>query len=224
MRARIFGVLIGGFGCFMIGLSYIAILTVFAERKREKIVVLGGVALSATLLFFGFFFFFAGAWSIYFEIGSRPAGLEFMVIPFGILLFAAGILIVSQLVGERKRKWIIALGMIVCSLPFFYAGFFYLYSGAMIYLLLDSSVTELIWAGILGGGLILAGIIFVARALSQVKSLRAPYAPPKEERMDAYAPKDTYASLIPKGRFCKHCGKLVSVELGSCPNCGKELE
>jgi hypothetical protein len=45
-----------------------------------------------------------------------------------------------------------------------------------------------------------------------------------EERMDAHAPKDTYASLIPKGRFCKQCGKLVSVELGSCPNCGKELE
>jgi hypothetical protein len=46
----------------------------------------------------------------------------------------------------------------------------------------------------------------------------------EEERMHPYAPKDTYASLIPKGRFCTQCGKLVSVELGSCPNCGKELE
>ncbi len=195
-----------------------------AERKRGKIVVLGAAAVSATLLFLGLFFFLAGALSIYYGIGGRPAGIEIYGLFFGLLLFAAGILIVSQLVGERKRKWIITLGMILFSLPFFCAGFFYLYSGVIIYLFLDSSVTELIWACIWGGGLILVGIIFVARALSQVKSLRAPIVPPKEERMDAYAPKDTYASLILKGRFCKQCGKLVSVELGSCPNCGKELE
>jgi len=46
----------------------------------------------------------------------------------------------------------------------------------------------------------------------------------KEKRIYACIPKDTHASLIPKGRFCKQCGKLVSVELSSCPNCGKELK
>jgi len=62
--------------------------------------------------------------------------------------------------------------------------------------------------------LLVSSIVLVLNAVS----IFGLFSIDKEEKMHEYVPKDKYASPIPKGRFCKQCGKLASVELGSCPN------
>lgn len=174
------------------------------QSGEKKWIIVARTALSATLQFGGLFLLAVGVWTILYDPTARGLYIGLVSVYFGGSITAVAIMMMLELIEVS-----IALSAIL----FFFGSFLFL---AGVDGLFYGSKYAL-WLGIL---MMCFGSLIMAVGIKVMLELRAP----KEERMDAYAPKDTYTSLIPKGRFCKQCGKLVSVELGSCPNCGKELE
>jgi uncharacterized membrane protein HdeD (DUF308 family) len=161
--SSIWVVLFGGFGCFQIFMGTIVVGMLFEERRREWIVVLGAIAISVTLLFFGFFFFLLGALSVFLGISSRPAGLEYLVMLFGGSILAPGIIIVLKLVEEKKRKWIITARVSSSATLFFVGSLFLICS-----FVLGSRIGDFLNPFSLlidgfGGSMIAAGILVVLK-------------------------------------------------------------
>lgn len=65
--------------------------------RVQKLVIVMGIALCVTLLFFGFFFFIGGISSLVIKSGGSRYGLEYWITFFGGSLIAAGIIIVLKL-------------------------------------------------------------------------------------------------------------------------------
>jgi uncharacterized membrane protein len=143
--------------------------------------------------------------------GGVLYGLEIMIRSYFVLASCFSLLTVLTLFLKREER---ALNLGIITLVLF--GLFYGFDVIARYYdiargyYISYTVTRLLLSLII----VVLNVVSVFGLFSIVK----------EERMHVCIPKDTSASRIPKGRFCKQCGKLISVELSSCPNCGKELE
>lgn len=73
-------------------------------RKREWIVVLGTTALVIILFSIGSFFLYWGLWNYLFGYGTRPVGLENVLIFWGGGMVIIGIVIVLKLVAFLSRQ------------------------------------------------------------------------------------------------------------------------
>jgi hypothetical protein len=166
--SSILGVLFGGFGCFQIFMGTIVVGMLFEERRQERIVASGAVAISVTLLFFGFFFFIVGVWGLLFAYGGLY-GLSYLLMLFGGSTLATGIIIVLKLVEPKKRKWIITARIASSATLFFIGSLFLICSfvlGSRIGVLFNSLALSF---GGFGSSLIAAGIIIVLKLVEARK-------------------------------------------------------
>lgn len=126
------------------------------------------IALGAILLSIGSVFFYSGAWIYLSGRGTRPAGLEYLMMGFGGSMLIVGIVLVLELVpypwASKVRKWIIAVSTLVFDIILLYIGSLILYGGASIYL---SGSRYAQFTGslsmIIGGSIIIVGTLIALR-------------------------------------------------------------
>jgi len=73
-------------------------------RKRDCIAVLGAIALGTILLCIGFFLLCWGAWIYLSGYGTRPCGLEYLMMIFGVSMMIGGIIVVSKILFFAKEN------------------------------------------------------------------------------------------------------------------------
>jgi len=66
---------------------------------RKSIIALGTIALDTILLYIGSFFLYWGTWNYLYGHGTRPAGLEYLMMVFGGSMIIAGIIVVLKLIA-----------------------------------------------------------------------------------------------------------------------------
>jgi len=69
----------------------------------KKTIALGGILLAAILFFIGSFFLYWGALNYLHGWGSRPAGLEYVMMGFGACMMFAGAIVIWDLVALKGK-------------------------------------------------------------------------------------------------------------------------
>ncbi|NIU84777.1 MAG: hypothetical protein GWN31_12775, partial [Candidatus Thorarchaeota archaeon] len=74
------------------------------DKYEDWIFVLGEILSCTTLLFVGWFFLYWGVWNYLSGYGTRPAGLEYLLMGFGVFLIIGGIIIALYLGKKLKGR------------------------------------------------------------------------------------------------------------------------